>query len=231
MTDRELAYYVMGCPSYKQTTEGWSRNKWLSETLLPVFDKFQENKLANNIYYFKHNMLNDFSSSLKKVNKEKLKEYREYMESCVSNYYDIFKSKWYNTYKVISLSRKYQKDDINGNIDLIIKTSYGTTFFNYNFFVNMSSFHADIQYTATRLQIAGRCFELMGRAPDLLGMIVFTKNKAFRMYFKYISQPYEEYLKIHNENLEPIKKRYCWLCSTCTESKCAPWKTQDKILL
>lgn len=235
ITDRQLVNFVLGCSSYKQIPEVQLFYKWMNDILFPVFDEFQEHKKINDIYYMEKDMQRSLSNRLNNLS-QKEKKYREFFKTCVSNYYRMFKDKWYQRYKVLNLSRKYLTNNleynIEGTVDLTLKTSYGITLFNYSYQIDPVIYYYDLQLNATRLQIAGRCMKLMdGKVPDLLGIIFFTRRKIFRLYFKYIDQPYEEYLKILAADLEPIKIKYCHLCKTCSVKSCTPFKTREQLLI
>jgi hypothetical protein len=72
---------------------------------------------------------------------------------------------------------------------------------------------------------------ITGKSPDLLGIIYFTNKRAFRLYFKYLDQPYEEFLRIHMAEFDPIKRRYSFLCKSCTEKFCTPLKTKERTII
>ena len=235
--DRDLANYIIGCPSY-ESIEGRSRFKWVNDVMLPVFNEFQLHKSKNDLKFYMHDMKKKLSMRLSHVPDKEKKGYTKYLQQCSANYYKLFKGRFYQRYKVISLTTPYTTEsiplehNIKGDVDLIIKTSFGITYINYVYFINPSKFYFNVQHAGTRLQIAGRCMKLIsGVEPDLLCLVIFTKKSVFKTYFRYLDEPYEDYLKIYKNNLIPIKRRYCILCRTCTVKRCAPWKTKDRILI
>lgn len=238
MNDKVLADKLLGCPSYKRMDNSKTIFNELSEILVPIFNKFQLEKSENNLNFFLRHMkamLNGF------LNSKEFKEreyYKTFVIKAVENYYKLFKGVFYERYKVLSFSTPYNTDviplkhNIDGMVDLIIKTSYGITLVNYVFYSKNFLYFHNLHHNATRLQIAGRCLKLISDiTPDLLCIIVFTKNNIFKRYFKFLDEPYELHVEVLENDLIPVKKTYNILCSTCQETHCSPWKIKEKVLI
>jgi len=172
--DKELAHACVGCPDYTPINL-FDGHKLANEILIPIFNEFQLEKYNNNIKYYQHHMLSRLSKKMRYYTlTDKMKEY---LRTCVSNYYKLFKSNFYKRYQVLSFTTPYDTNiipleyNINGSIDLIIKTSYGVTLLNYVYNFGDYSIYYNIAHSGTRLQIAGRCLKLItGDAPDLLAI-------------------------------------------------------------
>ena len=228
ITDRDLANMIIGCPSYDPDMRRKSaRSNVISSTLLPVFNAFQVHKNENDVHYFLHNMRAI-------VDRTRMGHSRGYINKCIENYYSLFKGAFYNRYRVISYPLPYDTNaipleyNISGDVDLVIKTSYGTTLLNYVYMDGRYDFYYNMNLQATRLQIAARAIKLLtGFNTDMLCVVMFTRRSVFKRYFKWHNLPYEQYYKIYKEGLEPIMRRYSSLCNTCKVRYCSPWKTKD----
>lgn len=240
ITDKELSNIIIGCPSYKEMDGLSSRFEWLHEVLMGSFNEFQLHKMNNDVYYFEHNMLRNAHIRLLKYRSSEYYTdyYKDYIKACIKIYYKLFKGSFYKRYKLLSFTLPYNTEcipleyNIKGQVDLVIKTSFGKTLLNYVFYLNNHAFYYNVCLEATKLQIAGRCIKLItGIQPDLLCLIIFHKNIAFKKYFKYLDEPYEEFLKIYKNDLLPIKRKYSALCNTCNEQHCSPWKTKESVLI
>lgn len=239
LTDQKLAESIIGCPTHNPIrTE--TRYEWVNNILRPVFNEFQVHKSRNDVKYFLHNMKNSLQKRIIDVSldEKQLEYYKTFLNRCVENYYSLFKSKFYHRYKVLSFTTPYNTDIINmspnivGEVDLIIKTSFGITLVNHCYHINRTYMGYANQIAATRLQIAGRFMKLIsGVEPNLLAIIVFNKKMAYKKYFKYLDQPYEKYVTLLKEDLLPIKRRYSVLCSNCKEKLCSPWEDNGKVII
>lgn len=235
ISDNLLANYIVGCPSYDPIKGKQGKYEFMNNILRPIFNDFQLHKMNNDLKYH----LSDMKAHLHSFTKEKENKYYDitFLESCVQNYYKLFKGKFYKRYKVLSFTTPYttefldQDMAVNGEVDLIIKTSYGVTLINYFYFTNFLTGYAH-NLVATRLQMAGRFMKLIaGIEPKLLCAILFRKKSILKYYFKYLDQPYENYLTLISNDLLPIKRSYAEVCANCKETSCTPWKHRDETLI
>lgn len=233
ISDKDVATLAIGCTEYKPTNIPITLSH-LNNINRPIFNKFQLEKSKNNIFFYAHHM----KKLLSQVTYPYKKLYKFDIIGYIDQYYQLFKSNFYNRYKVLSFTTPYDtniiplKYNIKGDIDLIIKTSYGITFINYVYNDTGLNYYYHVNHTATRLQIAAKCFELMYNIkPDLLCLVAFGKKMAFKRYIQVNDNDYFKLLDMYFSNQLPIKKTYGATCSNCRENTCAPWKTKEELFI